>query len=109
MTNHETRLKTLTMKFGGTSLGTADAIRQSAEITKAARQNTADKIAVVASALYGVTDGLHEATTAAAGGDERYLDVIAVLSLAIYKSQVISVDLRYEQRDVTPHSMGGGV
>ena len=79
MTLDETRLKTLTMKFGGTSLGTAEAIMQSAEIAKAARDHTADRIAVVASAVHGVTDGLHEATSAAAGGDERYLQVIAEL------------------------------
>ena len=79
MMNREAQLNTLTMKFGGTSLGTADAIRKSAEITKAAREDTADRVAVVASALHGVTDRLHEATTAAAGGDERYLDVIAEL------------------------------
>ena len=77
--NREARLNTLTMKFGGTSLGTADAIRKSAEITKAARDDTADRVAVVASALHRVTDRLHEATTAAAGGDERYLDIIAEL------------------------------
>ncbi|MFQ5922404.1 MAG: hypothetical protein ACE5M4_06130 [Anaerolineales bacterium] len=79
MTSSEIRLKTLTMKFGGTSLGTAEAIRQSAAITKAARANTADRVAVVASALHGVTDWLHEATTAAARGDERYLRIIAEL------------------------------
>ncbi len=67
------------MKFGGTSLGTADAIRQSAEITKAARDHAADRVAVVASAIHGVTDGLHEATSAAASGDERYLHIIAEL------------------------------
>ena len=77
--NREARLNTLTMKFGGTSLGTADAIRKSAEITKAARNDTANRVAVVASALHGVTDGLHEATTAASDGEERYLDVIAEL------------------------------
>ena len=79
MTNRSTRLKTLTMKFGGTSLGTADAIRQSAEIVKAARDHTADRVAVVASAIHGVTDGLHDATSAAASGDERYLQIIAEL------------------------------
>ncbi|GMR10446.1 MAG: aspartate kinase [Anaerolineae bacterium] len=79
MTNHETRMQILTMKFGGTSLGTADAIRQAAEIMKAARDSSADRVAVVASAVHGVTDELHQATTAAAEGDERYLQIIAEL------------------------------
>jgi aspartate kinase len=76
MTNHSERLNTLTMKFGGTSLGTADAIKRSAEITKTARNSAADRVAVVASAVHGATDRLHEATTAAARGNERYLRVI---------------------------------
>ncbi len=79
MTNHEPKLRTLTMKFGGTSLGTAEAIRQSAEIIKAARDHSAERVAVVASALHGATDGLHAAATAAASGDERYLQIIAEL------------------------------
>jgi len=79
MTQHQKRLTTLTMKFGGTSLGTAEAIMQSAEIGKEALEHTADRIAVVASAVHGVTDGLHEATLAAAEGDERYLQIIAEL------------------------------
>ena len=79
MANHEIRLKSLVLKFGGTSLGTADAIHKSAEITKAARQNTADQVAVVASAIHGATDKLHEAATAAAKADGQYLDVIAEL------------------------------
>ena len=102
MTNPETRLKTLTMKFGGTSLGTAEAIGQSAEIAKAARDHTADRIAVVASAVHGVTDALQEATTAAAGGDERYLQIIAELrdlhrgcaeALAEQESEVVVAEI----------------
>ncbi len=60
---------TLVMKFGGTSVGSAAAIKQLVDIT---RQAQADwpRVVVVVSAMGGVTDLLLAGAHAAAGGDE---------------------------------------
>lgn len=49
--------KTLVMKFGGTSVGSAPAIRQVVEIARTARTEWAN-VAIVVSAMSGVTDAL---------------------------------------------------
>ena len=66
-------MKTLTMKFGGTSVGSAKAIAQAASIV--VEQSKAwDRVAVVVSAMRGVTDALIKgARTAAAGDGQTYL------------------------------------
>src|SRR5512146_691052 len=57
----------IVMKFGGTSVGNADRIRQCAEIvSKAARQ---DRIVVVVSAMSGVTDLIFRTIESARHGD----------------------------------------
>lgn len=59
------------MKFGGTSVGTADAIRQTAQIMVDAFNETPDEPPVaVVSAMGGVTNLLLEHARAAADGDE---------------------------------------
>ena len=66
-------MTTLTMKFGGTSVGSAQAIVQAAAIVLEQAQ-VWDCIAVVVSAMRGVTDALIEgACTAAAGDGQTYL------------------------------------
>ena len=66
-------MRTLTMKFGGTSVGNAQAIAQAAAIVLEQAQ-VWDCIAVVVSAMRGVTDALIEgACTAAAGDGQTYL------------------------------------
>jgi len=62
-------VKTLIMKFGGTSVGSLAAIRQAIEIVRAARAEW-PRLAVVISAMGGVTDALIAAAHAAAQGDE---------------------------------------
>ncbi len=69
-------MKTLVMKFGGTSVGTADAIRSSAEIVCAARKDW-PRTVVVASAMSGVTDALLKGAHTAAGGDAHTFRSIA--------------------------------
>lgn len=66
-------MKTLTMKFGGTSVGSAEAIAQAALIV--VEQSKAwDRVAVVVSAMRGVTDALIQgARTAASGDGQTYL------------------------------------
>ncbi len=61
-------MKPLIMKFGGTSVGSVDAIRRSAEIVKSARADW-PQICVVISAMSGVTDLLLQTAQAAASGD----------------------------------------
>jgi aspartate kinase len=72
-------MTTLVMKFGGTSVGSADALTQVAKI--AAKQNRDwDGTVIVVSAMSGVTDGLiRGALTAASGDDQAYRTVAAEL------------------------------
>ena len=62
----------LLMKFGGTSVGSAERIRQSAEIVREARHE--HSVVVVVSALSGVTDQIIEAVSAACAGEGKTLE-----------------------------------
>ena len=59
--------KTLVMKFGGSSVGSADAIRQAAHIIKDAHDQY-PRLVVITSAMSGVTDLLLKSATLAAQG-----------------------------------------
>ncbi|MFQ5614932.1 MAG: aspartate kinase [Anaerolineales bacterium] len=59
---------TLIMKFGGTSVGSAEAISQVVEITRQARADF-DHVVLVASAMSGVTNLLLKGASAAVAGD----------------------------------------
>src|SRR5450432_2956726 len=62
-------MSTITMKFGGTSMGSHDAIAQVARIiTDQAKQG--DRILTVVSAMSGVTDMLLQAANTSSEGDE---------------------------------------
>ena len=63
--------KTLVMKFGGTSVGSAAAIRRVIEVVKTARPDW-PRLAVVVSAMSGVTDALLGAAHAAANGEDGF-------------------------------------
>ncbi len=63
--------KTLVMKFGGTSVASAAAIRQVIEVVKTARPDW-PRLAVVVSAMSGVTDALLGAAHAAANGEDGF-------------------------------------
>ncbi|MBN2011782.1 aspartate kinase [candidate division KSB1 bacterium] len=68
-------MSTLVMKFGGTSVGSADAINKTAAIVLEHAPKW-DRIAVVVSAMSGVTNALVKgAETAACGDDKTYLDL----------------------------------
>ncbi len=60
---------TLVMKFGGTSVGSVAALRQVVDIVRAARADW-PRVAVVVSAMNGVTDLLLRGAHEAAAGDE---------------------------------------
>ena len=82
--------KTLVMKFGGTSVGSVEAIEQVRGIVAAARQDW-PRLVVVASAFSGITNGLLKSAQSAARGDmapfeetvralhERHEDVVAAM------------------------------
>ncbi|MCP4200979.1 MAG: aspartate kinase, partial [bacterium] len=65
------------LKFGGSSLATADRIVRVAEIVRSARAE--DEVAVVVSALGGVTDGLGEAAESARRQSEDVAGRVAEL------------------------------
>lgn len=64
--------KTLVMKFGGTSVGTPQAMKQAAEIVCQARPEWPNLV-VVTSALAGVTNLLLESAARAAEGDRSFV------------------------------------
>jgi aspartate kinase len=59
--------QTLVMKFGGTSVGSADALKQAAQIIKDARAQY-PRVVVITSAMSGVTDLLLKSASLAAQG-----------------------------------------
>ena len=65
-------LTRLVIKFGGTSVGSAPAISQAAEIAAGLRRDGHDLV-VVTSAMSGVTDALLEAARTAVAGDRHQL------------------------------------
>jgi len=73
------------MKFGGTSVGSAEAHRQTADIIlEQARQW--DRLAVVISAMRGVTDALITgARTAASGDGQTYRAIVSDLRVRHYR------------------------
>ena len=86
------------LKFGGTSVGNADRIRE----VVACVQASPDCVAVVVSAMTGVTDALLEMALSAARGDvsykgelealeQRHLDAAEELKLGKYQANLALV------------------
>lgn len=63
-------MATLAMKFGGTSVGSVEALTQVAEIVMT-QADTWERMVVVVSAMSGVTDSLAQGALTAASGDNR--------------------------------------
>jgi aspartate kinase len=79
-------MTTLTMKFGGTSVGSAEALTQAADIVLEQAQEW-DRLTVVVSAMSGVTDALTQgALTAAAGDDQTYHTLVTDLRVRHYRA-----------------------
>jgi aspartate kinase len=75
---------TLVMKFGGTSVGSPQALTQVKRIVKSAIQQS-DRLVVVVSAMRGVTDSLIQCAEAAVEGDEtKYQSLIEQLKTRHY-------------------------
>lgn len=62
-------MKTITMKFGGTSVGSPEAISNVVEIVKSERE-AGNRVIVVVSAMAGVTDDLLASVNAAVSGNK---------------------------------------
>jgi aspartokinase/homoserine dehydrogenase 1 len=76
----------LTMKFGGTSVGSVAAVTQAADIVLEQAQKW-DHVAVVVSAMSGVTDALTRgALTAASDDDQTYRSIVTELRALHYKT-----------------------
>ena len=79
-------MTTLTIKFGGTSVGRAEAHTQAADIVLE-QVHRWDHLAVVVSAMSGVTDALIQgARTAASGDDQTYRAIVADLRVRHYRA-----------------------
>ncbi len=76
---------TLVMKFGGTSVGSAEAISQAAAIVREHAQQW-ERLVVVVSAMRGVTNALVQgAKTAAMGDAQTYRSIVADLRVRHYR------------------------
>ena len=78
-------MRTLVSKFGGTSVGSVDAIRQAADLVMQ-QADAWDRQVVVVSAMSGVTDALTQgALTAASGDSQSYRAIVADLRVRHYR------------------------
>ncbi|MGD8245008.1 MAG: aspartate kinase, partial [Anaerolineae bacterium] len=79
-------MTTLAMKFGGTSVGSAEAHAQASNIVLEQARSW-DRLVVVVSAMSGVTDALVEGARTAASGDNRtYRALVADLRVRHYRA-----------------------
>ena len=79
-------MTTLTMKFGGTSVGSAEALARAAGIVLEQAPQW-DRLAVVVSAMSGVTDALTRGALSAASGDgQTYRAIVTDLRARHYRA-----------------------
>jgi bifunctional aspartokinase / homoserine dehydrogenase 1 len=93
-------MKSLVLKFGGTSVGSAQAIGQAADIVKSLTAE-GHRVSVVTSAMSGVTDALLGGASAATGG---HLEKVRELAAAIrtkHEEAVSGLSLSPEEHAVT--------
>jgi aspartate kinase len=85
------------MKFGGTSVGSAERIRKAAEIVAAAARER--EVVVVVSAMSGVTNALVDAAHRSAGGDKAAADKLAHLLSAKHTETLAALINDVARRD----------
>src|SRR6476646_7441144 len=91
----------IVMKFGGTSVGNADRFRQCAAIVSEAARH--DRIAVVVSAMAGVTDLIFKTIEAARNGDapateahlQKFESVHRELARSLFENQRLIAAIDY--------------
>jgi len=91
-------MKTLVLKFGGTSVGSSKAHRCAAEIVLTQSQEW-EGVVVVVSAMGGVTDALIEGARSAAGGDEHTYGKIDTALRARHHRVICELLEKGEERD----------
>ena len=95
-------MRTLVMKFGGTSVGNAEAHAQAAEIIRQQAQHW-DHLVVVVSAMRGVTDALIKGAKSAAAGDgQTYHTLVADLRVRHYRAIDALLDPETSTSTATP-------
>ncbi len=99
----------LVMKFGGTSVGTGENIRHVADlVTKYSKEN---KVAVVVSALAGVTNSLIEVAEQAKKSDEKHIQTFNAELLkkhtAAIAAAITSKQIQKEVTEVTEKTIAG--
>lgn len=101
-------MKRIVMKFGGTSVGTGENIRHVAElVTKFAKNDC--KVAVVVSALAGVTNSLVEIAEQAKKGDEKKIKAftkkLSEKHLAAVSKAIVSKQLQKETKKIVVNTI----
>ena len=96
MSKNKKSPKTLVMKFGGTSVGSADAMSKAAQIVKDARADW-PRVVVVTSAISGVTNLLLDSASQAAKGNLQTL-IEAEKSLLASHEQIIDAQVASPER-----------
>ena len=121
-------MKTLVMKFGGTSVGSVAAIENVIQIVRQVRQGQAEQVAVVVSAMSGVTNILKSGILGAAAGETEKAQQIGLERLGrptemneslvnrvarmVFAEDLAKKDLKQRTRKITRQSnarQGGGV
>ena len=99
-------MQTISMKFGGTSVGSAEAILRVASIVKRTVENTIHitgsgprRCAVVASAMSGVTNELISAANAAIAGDVTEIEAAIERLYARHHETIDALSLSAAERD----------
>ena len=81
------------MKFGGTSVGSANALLNVKKIVES--QN--EEVIVVVSALSGITDALYNISTLAAKGNETYKNELETIQFRHF--DIIDQTVSFSERD----------
>lgn len=95
----------LVMKFGGTSVGSAAALSQTAEIL--AEHSTRERVIGIVSAMSGVTNTLLAKAAAAAAGDSDGVDAARAALLAPHRAALVELLPLGDRRRETEAALGG--
>ncbi len=90
-------MPTLVMKFGGTSVGTPEAMAQTVQIVQKARADW-PRLVVVTSALSGITDLLLSTASQAAAGETATIDKAAAHILERHEKMLAALVLQADRR-----------
>jgi aspartate kinase len=101
-------MKTIVMKFGGTSVGTGENIRHVADLVAHYAKNDC-RVAVVVSALAGVTNKLMEISEQAKKGDEKKIQAftkeLAERHLAAVSKAIVNKQLQKETEKIVTNTI----